>query len=237
MGLQLYFSPKSPPALCCLCNATVWGYIKHTYAHPLTHRISLSSPGCLRPINIHLSGISLPRSLSLSLVPHDRPSKVSVHLPLLIWYCCCQSTGWSLSTFYPRHKKHKKKRETQGPKDHSLWRRERKTVGLHTGMLQEKFGASKQASSWCDRHQIATPRYSKLSMESCDCLFNQLAVNSSMFMHFFGALCGCLRYSELRSVSLLSICVHADGRVYFFSKCLNLSCQQCEAVPLWLQLV
>lgn len=65
LSLQLYFSPKSPPPLCCLCNATVWGYIKHTYAHPFTDCISLSFLRCLQPINIHLSGISLSLSLSL----------------------------------------------------------------------------------------------------------------------------------------------------------------------------
>lgn len=78
----------------CLCSATVWGYIKHTYAQIFTDCISLSFLRCLQPIIIHLSGISL----SLSLVPHDRASEVSVRVLFLIWYFCCQSASWSLAS-------------------------------------------------------------------------------------------------------------------------------------------
>lgn len=37
------FLPQRPPPLCCLCNTTVWSYIKHTYTHLFTRCISLSS--------------------------------------------------------------------------------------------------------------------------------------------------------------------------------------------------
>lgn len=74
------------------------------------------------------------RLLTFSLVPHDRPSKVSVNLLLLIWYYCCQPTNWSLSTFYPRHSKVWRK-ATWGPKDQSVKQRKEERVGVYTGAL------------------------------------------------------------------------------------------------------
>ena len=76
----IVFLSESLSPLCCLCSTTVSGYIKHTYAHFFTECITLSLPRCLQPINIHLSGTSL----ALSLVLHNRCSKVSVHPLLLI---------------------------------------------------------------------------------------------------------------------------------------------------------
>lgn len=135
-SLQQYSSQKALH-LSAVCSATVWGYIKHTYAHLFTQCISLSFLRCLQPINIHLSGISL----ALSLVLHDKRSKVSVHPLLLIWYYCCQSTSWSLSTFYLRQCSMKKVRKHEGPKDLSLWTREdRERVGLYTEVLLENLG-------------------------------------------------------------------------------------------------
>lgn len=90
----------APVFLLSVCVTQLSGVTSNTPTHTFfTGCINLPYLRCLWAFNIHLSGISF----SLSLVPYDRPTEVSVRLLLLIWYFCCQSTSWSLPILYPRH--------------------------------------------------------------------------------------------------------------------------------------
>lgn len=84
-----------------------------------------------------------------------------------------------------------------------------------------------------DINTTASPRHSKQPLESCCFLFTPLAVLKHVCA-LSGALCGCI-FTKLQSVSLLSICVQADGYMYFFYKGLNLNCLHCIALPLGLE--
>lgn len=76
-----------------VCVRQLSDVTSNTPTHTLfTDYISLSNLRCLQPINIHLSGTSL----SLSLVPHDRPSQVSVHPSVADLILLLSYTRWSL---------------------------------------------------------------------------------------------------------------------------------------------
>lgn len=99
-----------------VCVRQLSDITSNTPTHTLfTDYISLSILRCLQPINIHLSGTSL----SLSLVPPDRPSQVSVHPSVADLILLLSSTRWSL------------------PKDRFVREIKGGRVGLYTGVLPE----------------------------------------------------------------------------------------------------
>lgn len=205
----------------CLCSATVWGYIKHTYAQIFTDCISLSFLRCLQPINIHLSGISL----SLSLVPHDRASEVSVRVLFLIWYFCCQSASWSLaSETLKRIKKRKRAKTSEFVKEKKEYRLVLYTV--------RNSGSQKQhvPAAMCATANLSCP---KQPVESCCFLFTPLALLCQVFVLYDTQI----KYTDIYrwNMCLLSPSVSRQMDVCFFSKELNLNCLHCMVELLGLE--